>query len=74
MCPILVISSRDCSVPSVQSLYVRTQDSERFAGDDGCVDAASRKHAYIILTPLNPIFYIVKLGLTGIYIIFLISA
>ena len=30
----------------------------------------SRKHAYIILTP----FYIVKLGFTGIYNIFLISA
>ena len=34
----------------------------------------SRKHAYIILTPLKPLFYIVKLGFTGIYIIFLISA
>ena len=33
----------------------------------------SRKHAYIILTPLNPVFYIVKLGFTGVYIIFLIS-
>ena len=34
----------------------------------------SRKHAYIILTPpppnLNPIFYIVKLGFTGVNIIF----
>ena len=29
-----------------------------------------RKHAYIILTPLNPTF-IVKLGFTGVYIIFL---
>ena len=34
----------------------------------------SRKHAYIMLTPLNPTFYIVKLGFTGVYIIFLISA
>ena len=34
----------------------------------------SRKHTYIILTPLNPYFYIVKLGFTGIYITFLISA
>ena len=33
---------------------------------------SSRKHAYIILIPLNPTF-IVKLGFTGIYIIFLIS-
>ena len=33
-----------------------------------------RKHAYIILTPLNPIFNIVKLGFTGVYINFLISA
>ena len=30
------------------------------------------KHAYIILTPLNPHFYIVKLGFTGVDIIFLI--
>ena len=34
----------------------------------------SQKHAYVILTPLKPHFYIVKLGFTGIYIIFLISA
>ena len=33
----------------------------------------SRKHAYIILTPLNH-FHIVKLGFTGVYIIFPISA
>ena len=32
---------------------------------------ASRKNAYIILTPLKPHFYIVKLGFTGVYIIFL---
>ena len=35
---------------------------------------SSRKHAYIILTPLKHHFYIVKLGFTGVYIIFLISA
>ena len=34
----------------------------------------SRKHAYIILTPLKSHFYIVKLRFTGVYIIFLISA
>ena len=34
----------------------------------------SRKHAYIILTPCKPHFYIVKLGFTGVYIIFLIPA
>ena len=34
----------------------------------------SRKHTYISLTPLNPHFYTVKLGFTGVYIIFLISA
>ena len=34
----------------------------------------SRKHAYVILTPLKPHFYIVKLGFTGVYIIVLISA
>ena len=31
------------------------------------------KHAYIILNPLNPTFYVVKLGFTGAYISFLIS-
>ena len=35
---------------------------------------SSRKHAYIILTPFNPTFFIVKLGLTWVSIIFLISA
>ena len=35
---------------------------------------SSRKHAYIILTPLKPNFYLVKLEFTGVYIIFLISA
>ena len=41
-----------------------------------CADTkqASRKHAYIILTPLKPDFYISKTGFTGVYIIFLISA
>ena len=33
----------------------------------------SRKLAYIILTPLKPHFYMIKLGFTGVYIIFLIS-
>ena len=31
----------------------------------------SREHAYIMLTPLEPHFYTVKLGFTGVYIIFL---
>ena len=34
----------------------------------------SRKRTYINLTPLKPQFYIVKLGFTGVYINFLISA
>ena len=34
----------------------------------------SRKHTYKTLTPLKPHFYTVKLGFTGVYIIFLISA
>ena len=34
----------------------------------------SRKHAYIVFDPLKPHFYIVKLGFTEVYIIFLISA
>ena len=32
--------------------------------------STSRKHAYIILTPLNPTIYTVKLGFTGVNIIF----
>ena len=32
------------------------------------------ENTYIILTPIKPHFYIVKLGFTGVYIIFLISA
>ena len=40
----------------------------------GYTQETSRKHAYIMLTPLKPHFYIVKLGFTGVYIIFLISA
>ena len=36
--------------------------------------STSWKHAYIILTLLKPHFDIVKLGFTGAYIIFLISA
>ena len=37
-------------------------------------NVASRKHAYVILIPSNPTFIIVKLGFTGVYIIFLICA
>ena len=37
------------------------------------VDVALRKHAYVILTPQTPLLY-EKLGFTGVYIIFLISA
>ena len=35
-------------------------------------DKKSQKHAYIILTPLTPLLYIVKLGFTGVNINFLI--
>ena len=35
------------------------------------VTISSRKHAYIMMTPLKPHFYIVKLGFTGVYIIFI---
>ena len=36
--------------------------------------STSRKHAYIFFDHLKPHFYIVKLGFTGVYIIFVISA
>ena len=39
-----------------------------------CFHNISWKHAYMILTPCKPHFYKVKLGFTGVYIIFLISA
>ena len=45
-----------------------------FKAESNTSTCTSRKHAYIILTPLNPTFIIVKLGFTGVYIIFLISA
>ena len=31
---------------------------------------SSRKHTYIILTSLKPQFYTVKLGFTGVFIVF----
>ena len=34
--------------------------------------SSARKHAYIVLTPLKPHFYTVKLRFKGVYIIFLI--
>ena len=47
---------------------------QRFGPDSAKAQTdPSRKHAYIFLTLLNPHFYIVKLGFTGVYIIFLIS-
>ena len=33
------------------------------------IKKSSQKHAYVILTPLKPHFYIVKLGFIGVYII-----
>ena len=38
------------------------------------ITASSRKHTYVVVTPLKPHLYIVKLGFLGVYIIFLISA
>ena len=35
---------------------------------------SSRKHTYYNSDPLKPHFYIVQLGFTGVYIIFLFSA
>ena len=57
--------SADClpSILSINHLSTTTREGP-----------SSRKHAYIILTPLKPHFYIVKLGFTGVFIIFLISA
>ena len=37
-------------------------------------DNPSRKHTYIILIPLNPTNYLIKLGFIEVYIIFLISS
>ena len=77
------------TVPYVQGISVYSVDSDQtlkkclFDSDkhneetrflvDSCA-ITSRKHAYIILTPLKLHFYIVKLGFTGVYVIFLISA
>ena len=35
------------------------------------IPRSSHRHANIILTPLKPHFYIVKMGFTGVYFIFL---
>ena len=45
-----------------------------FSSVCGLYTVSSRKHTYIILTPLKPHYYIVKLGFTGVYIMFLIAA
>ena len=42
-----------------------------FSLDEAHFTIPSRKHAYIILTPLNTTFIQSKLGFTGVYIIFL---
>ena len=39
-----------------------------------CLIVTLRKHTYIIMTSLKPHSYKAKLGLTGVYIIFLNSA
>ena len=65
-----------------QNLYRFSQGTETlirffffffFFTDDTSNDIPSGKHTYIILTPIKPHFYIVKLGFTGVYIISLIS-
>ena len=56
-------------------ILIRTErERERERERESSHICISRKHAYIILTPLKPHFFIVKLGFTGVYIIFLISA
>ena len=44
--------------------------NDQITGDEM---TSSRKHAYIILTPLTLLLYS-KTGVTGVYLIFLISA
>ena len=55
----------------MDSLYIYTVDKILFGVNSTLMSPfTSRKHTYIILTP----FYIAKLGFTGVFIIFLISA
>ena len=61
----LVVLRASAEIPSLASYYVFVQ--VRQVGNS---IIASRKHAYIILTPLKPHFYILKLGFTGVYISF----
>ena len=67
-----------CCTRTGSLVRVKLFDTPKISGDPRIFNTkiwsfvSSRKHAYIILTPLNP--YIVKLGFTGVYIIFLISA
>ena len=60
-----LLISRDMEKKRAVAAYVNRK------GSDEPASHVSRKHAYIILTlPLKPHFYIVKLGFTGVYIIF----
>ena len=63
-------------LPSVQLIERATKQycKNECAATNTTSLSPSRKQAYIILTPLNSTLYIVKLGFTGVYIIFLISA
>ena len=54
-------------------IFHKPWDTCKFLSNNTCSES-SQKHVYIMLTPLNPHFYIVKLGFTGVYIIFLIFA
>ena len=46
--------------------YFSINFNERMCRTQWVSNQPSRKHAYIVLTPLKPHFYIVKLGFTGV--------
>ena len=74
------ITNYSCSLGKISILKEMCQPSEQlihFSKRQKSTSAekrAARKHAYIMLTPLNPTFIKVKLGFTGVYIIVLIYA
>ena len=66
---IIFVMSRKCHNHEAQSFWATKR--RRDATYETEALKKSRKHAYIILTPLKAHFYIVKLGLTG-YTLFLL--
>ena len=60
-----------CWITRAQSFFTRTKQTDTMSG---CAGWFITKTCLYKFDPLEPHFYTVKLGFTGVYIIFLISA